>query len=65
MARVELQWDLAEIAERFGFPSTAAAGMAVRRAMQRLSARLDPARLRNTEGDPTRSSETRHDSTAL
>jgi RNA polymerase sigma-70 factor (ECF subfamily) len=38
-ARVELQLTLTEIAERFAFPSTDAARVAVRRAVERLAAR--------------------------
>ncbi len=36
VARIELQWSCAEIAERFGLPSVAAVGMAVTRALRRL-----------------------------
>jgi RNA polymerase sigma-70 factor (ECF subfamily) len=36
IARVEVQWSCAEIAERFGMPTVAAAGMAVKRALDRL-----------------------------
>ena len=36
VARIEVQWSCAEIAERFGMPSVAAAGMAVTRALRRL-----------------------------
>jgi RNA polymerase sigma factor (sigma-70 family) len=36
VARIEMQWTLAEIAERFGIPSTEGARMAVMRAARRL-----------------------------
>ena len=37
VARVEVQWGLSEIAQRFGMPSVDAARMAVTRALKRLS----------------------------
>lgn len=40
VARVEVQWSLAEIAGRFGLPSPDAARMAVKRALTRLTARM-------------------------
>jgi len=40
VARVELQWSLAEIAERFGMRTADAARMAVSRALKRLSAQM-------------------------
>jgi RNA polymerase sigma-70 factor (ECF subfamily) len=40
VARLEAQWSLAEIAQRFGIPSPDAARMAVTRAMRRLTAIL-------------------------
>jgi RNA polymerase sigma-70 factor (ECF subfamily) len=40
IARIEAQWSAQEIAEYFGFSTSAAAGMAIRRALQRLSATL-------------------------
>ena len=42
VARVEVQWSLAEIAQRFGMRSADAARMAVTRALKRLSARMRP-----------------------
>lgn len=47
VARVELQWSIAEIADRFGFPSVEATRMAVTRALRRLVAALQVA-----SGDP-------------
>ena len=38
VARVEMQWGLAEVAHRYGMPSVDAARMAVKRAVKRLSA---------------------------
>jgi len=38
VARIEMQWSLAEIAERYGMPSVDAARMAVNRAVRRMSA---------------------------
>jgi RNA polymerase sigma-70 factor, ECF subfamily len=38
VARIEMQWSLAEIAHRYGMPSVDAARMAVNRAVKRLSA---------------------------
>jgi RNA polymerase sigma-70 factor, ECF subfamily len=38
VARIEMQWSLAEIAHRYGLPSVDAARMAVNRAVKRLSA---------------------------
>ena len=43
VARVEVQWSLAEIAQRFGIRTADAARMAVSRALRRLSARMSPA----------------------
>jgi RNA polymerase sigma-70 factor (ECF subfamily) len=40
VARVEVQWSLAEIAHRFGLPTVDAARMAVTRAVARLTRRL-------------------------
>lgn len=40
VARVEVQWGLSEIAERFGMPTVDAARMAVTRALKRLSANM-------------------------
>lgn len=40
VARVELQWTLLEIADRFGLPSVNAGRVALRRALQRLTARV-------------------------
>src|SRR5688572_32012613 len=42
VARVELQWSLAEIAQRFGMRTADAARMAVSRALKRLSAEMAP-----------------------
>jgi RNA polymerase sigma-70 factor (ECF subfamily) len=42
VARVELQWSLAEIAQRFGMRTADAARMAVSRALKRLSAEMTP-----------------------
>jgi RNA polymerase sigma-70 factor (ECF subfamily) len=42
VARVEVQWSLAEIAQRFGMPSVDAARMAVSRALKRLSTHMTP-----------------------
>ncbi|MBM4195036.1 MAG: sigma-70 family RNA polymerase sigma factor [Gemmatimonadetes bacterium] len=42
VARVEVQWSLAEIAQRFGMPSVDAARMAVTRALKRLSTHMTP-----------------------
>jgi len=42
VARIEAQWDLGEIAERFQMPTVDAARMAVTRAMRRLLDRLKP-----------------------
>jgi len=42
VARVEVQWSLAEIAQTFRMPSVDAARMAVGRALRRLSASLRP-----------------------
>jgi RNA polymerase sigma-70 factor (ECF subfamily) len=42
VARVEAQWSVAEIAQRFGLRTADAARMAVSRALQRLSARMRP-----------------------
>lgn len=44
VARIEAQWSLAQIAERFGIPSTDAARMAVSRALRKLTERLKAAR---------------------
>jgi RNA polymerase sigma factor (sigma-70 family) len=41
IARIEAQWTVQEITEYFGFSTGAAAGMAVHRALQRLSAALE------------------------
>jgi RNA polymerase sigma factor (sigma-70 family) len=40
VARVEAQWSLAEIAQRFGMPTPDAARMAVSRALRKLTERL-------------------------
>ena len=40
VARIEVQWSLAEIAERFGMKSVDAARMAVNRAVERLTKSL-------------------------
>lgn len=42
VARVEVQWSLTEIAQRFSLPSADAARMAVSRALKRLSAQMRP-----------------------
>lgn len=42
VARVELQWSLADIAQRFGIRSVDGARMAVNRAVKRLSAQMRP-----------------------
>src|SRR5688572_25144343 len=42
VARVEMQWSLAEIAQRFGMRTADAARMAVSRALKRLSAEMAP-----------------------
>ena len=42
VARVEVQWSLSEIAQRFGMPSVDAARMAVTRALKRLSTNMAP-----------------------
>lgn len=42
VARVEVQWSLSEIAQRFGMPSVDAARMAVARALKRLSTNMTP-----------------------
>jgi RNA polymerase sigma-70 factor (ECF subfamily) len=42
VARVEVQWTLSEIAQRFGMPSVDAARMAVSRALKRLSTNMAP-----------------------
>ena len=42
VARVEAQWSLAEIAQRFGMRTVDAARMAVSRALKRLSAQMKP-----------------------
>lgn len=42
VARIEVQWSLAEIAQRFGLPTADAARMAVSRALRKLTARLQP-----------------------
>jgi RNA polymerase sigma-70 factor (ECF subfamily) len=42
VARVELQWSLAEIAQRFGIRTADAARMAVSRALKRLSLEMTP-----------------------
>jgi len=42
VARVEVQWSLAEIAQRFGMPTPDAARMAVSRALKRLASHLSP-----------------------
>jgi RNA polymerase sigma-70 factor (ECF subfamily) len=41
IARIEAQWNAQEIAEYFGFSTSAAAGMAIHRALERLSATLE------------------------
>ena len=43
VARIEVQWSLAEIASRFGLPSPDAARMAVKRALTRLTERMHAA----------------------
>jgi hypothetical protein len=40
VARVEVQWTLVEIAQRFGMSTVGAARMAVSRALRRLSSRM-------------------------
>ena len=40
VARVEMQWSLADIAQRLEFPSVDAARMAVTRALRRLAAQM-------------------------
>ena len=45
VARVELQWSLAEIAQRFGMRTADAARMAVSRALKRLSSEMAPREL--------------------
>ena len=40
VARIEVQWSLAEIAGRFGLSTPDAARMAVKRALTRLTARM-------------------------
>jgi DNA-directed RNA polymerase specialized sigma24 family protein len=40
VARIEVQWSLAQIAERFGMRTADAARMAVGRALRKLTARL-------------------------
>ncbi len=42
VARVEVQWSLSEISQRFGMPSADAARMAVSRALKRLSTLMAP-----------------------
>jgi RNA polymerase sigma-70 factor (ECF subfamily) len=42
VARIEVQWSLAEIAQRFGLRTADAARMAVSRALRKLTARLHP-----------------------
>lgn len=42
VARIEMQWSLAEIAQRFGIKTPDAARMAVSRALRRLMTRLNP-----------------------
>ena len=42
VARVEVQWTLSEISQRFGMPSVDAARMAVTRALKRLSTLMAP-----------------------
>lgn len=42
VARIEVQWSLAEIAQRFGMRTPDAARMAVSRALRKLTARLQP-----------------------
>ena len=42
VARIEMQWSLAEIAQRFGIKTPDAARMAVSRALRRLMTRLKP-----------------------
>lgn len=43
VARVEVQWSLSEIAQRFGMTTVDAARMAVTRALKRLSVQMTPA----------------------
>jgi RNA polymerase sigma-70 factor (ECF subfamily) len=45
VARVELQWSLAEIAQRFGMRTADAARMAVSRALKRLSSEMAPRKI--------------------
>jgi RNA polymerase sigma-70 factor (ECF subfamily) len=47
VARIEMQWSLAEIAHRYGMPSVDAARMAVNRAVKRLSADFAARRKQN------------------
>ena len=42
VARIEVQWSLAEIAQRFGMRTVDAARMAVSRALRRLSSEMTP-----------------------
>ena len=42
VARVEVQWSLTEIAQRFGMRTADAARMAVSRALRRLSSEMKP-----------------------
>jgi RNA polymerase sigma-70 factor, ECF subfamily len=42
VARIEAQWSVSEIAQRFGLPTPDAARMAVGRALRRLTSRLNP-----------------------
>lgn len=44
VARVEMQWSLADIAQRLGFPTVDAARMAVTRAQRRLAAEMQASR---------------------
>ena len=52
VARIEMQWSLAEIAHRYGMPTVDAARMAVNRAVKRLSTDF-AARGNKTEQDQT------------
>jgi hypothetical protein len=42
VARIEVQWSLAEIAQRFGLHTVDAARMAVMRAVRRLRGQMGP-----------------------
>ena len=57
VARIEMQWSLAEIAHRFNLPTVEAVRMAVMRAMRRLTTALDhkpPAKTARSKAKPSR-----------